>query len=140
MGVVTRRDARRTWAAQHGCKRVYRSRASAWAAIARLWVKDRKVVSHRRGHARFLVPYSCTWTDDYHEDRRGPAHVHIGHQSWRGSAARRRLHRWVIWPWQRAVLWPYCRARSRWRRYRKDRLATSALSSRDAPRTSGRSS
>lgn len=119
---MTRRDARRTWAAQHGCKRVYRSRGRAWLVIVRLWVKDRQVVNYRRGRARFLVPYECTWTDNYHEDRRGPAHIHIGHQSWHGSAARRRLHRWVLWPWQRHVLWPFYRARSRWRRYRKSRL------------------
>lgn len=107
------------WLAQHGVKRVYRSHARAWLVIIRLHVKDREVISRRRGDARFLVPYDCTWTDDWRAGRNGAVHVHIGHQRWKTSRLRRRVHFFLVWPHRRFILWPYYRARRRWRQYKK---------------------
>jgi len=120
--LATRRQ-HRLWLAQHGRKRAYRSHARAWLVIARLCVKDREVFSRRRGQVMFLVPYDCAWTDEWTAGKQGPAHVHIGHQAWRKSRLRRRVHRYVLWPQYRYVIWPYYRARSRWRRHRKRCLA-----------------
>lgn len=109
------------WLAQHGRKRVYRSRFRAWLAIARICVKERQVVSRWRGNPSFLVPYECRWASRWEAGRTGPAHIHIGHQAWRGSAQQRWLRRRLFRPAHQYVIWPYYRARRRARLYKKER-------------------
>jgi hypothetical protein len=110
---------RSDWLAQHGRKRTYPSRARAWLAIARICIRERELVSRRRGDARYLVPYACTWSGDWQAGRGHVPHIHIGHRSWRKSRTRRRLHRLLVYPARRLVIWPCYRARSRWRQFQK---------------------
>ena len=98
------RNAYFNWLAQHGRKRVYRSRWRAWLAILSLWARERKADS--------LMPYYCTRTDDWRAGRTGVPHVHIGHSRYSQVA---RLRHAV----NKRVVWPYYRARSRWRNARK---------------------
>lgn len=92
------------WRAEHGRKRVYRSRGRAWLAIFRLWARERKIDS--------LMPYWCRRTDDWREGKKGLPHVHIGHS--RYAPVARAVHQV-----NKKAIWPCYRARSRWRRRRR---------------------
>lgn len=122
---MTRRQYQK-WAAQHGRKRAYRSHARAWLTIARICIREREVTSRWRGSRTMLVPYDCRWTDRWEAGKSGPVHVHIGHQAWNGSRAKRRLHHLVIYPVRRGVIWPFFRARRRWRKFLKNRRELSS--------------
>lgn len=94
------------WLAAHCGKRKYRSRWHAWAVILRIWVRNRVIDS--------LEPYTCTWAPHWSQGRTGAPHIHIGHGRYAPfSWLRRQLHLYVVWP--------YYRARRRYRRRRKSK-------------------
>jgi hypothetical protein len=96
------------WRAAHYGKRRYRSRRRAWLVIFSIWLRER--------HTDSLQPYTCRWGPDWNKGRAGEPHIHIGHG--RYTPADRARH-WV----KRVVVWPFYRARARWRRLRRARSA-----------------
>lgn len=88
------------WRAQHLGKRRFRSRRHAWAVIIRMWLRERRWDT--------LQPYTCRWGSSHAAGRTAPPHIHIGHGKYTpGARARHQLNLRVIWP--------YYRARRRWR-------------------------
>lgn len=91
------------WWYQHGRgKWRYRTRWTAWRAVLRIWIRERKVDT--------LVPYECRWTADWSAGRTGPLHYHIGH----GRHTLRDRFRYQL---RHRIVYPFYRARSRCRRW-----------------------
>ena len=92
------------WRAGHHGKRRFRTRRRAWLVIARIWLRERRWDT--------LQPYTCRWGPDWNAGRTAEPHIHIGHGKYTpGSRARYQLNKRVVWP--------FYRARSHWRRWRK---------------------
>jgi hypothetical protein len=91
-----------TWCFQHKGKRVYPSKARAWRACWRIWL--------RQLHTDDLRPYECTWRNEYARGRTSAPHIHIGHDRHRRTLGKR-VRYWRL----RLTVWPYYRLRTRWR-------------------------
>jgi hypothetical protein len=89
------------WRSAHHGKFRYRSRRRAWLAVFRIWLREHRFDS--------LEPYTCRWGPDWEKGRTAEPHIHIGHGKFQPSE---RARHWL----RRHAVWPYYRARRRWRR------------------------
>lgn len=92
------------WRHKHYGKRTYPSQQRAWLAIGHIWL--------RQQHLDSLVPYICRHTARADAGETGPPHVHIGHGRHTPQARAR-------YQLDRKVVWPFYRARARWRQRQK---------------------
>jgi hypothetical protein len=99
------------WKRKHKGKRVFHSRLAGYLAILSLWVDDREIV--------LMSVYECRWGPDPNTGLSHQPHLHIGHDWQFRKRWKRRLHRYLIYPARKHLIWRFYGLRSRVRLYRQ---------------------
>lgn len=100
-------NAHYRWWRSHLQKKPLPTRRAAWRRVLRLQLRDRRPDFGLR-------PYACTFGS--WPDKTAPLHYHVGHGKRLSRRSRRRLACRV----RKLTIYPYYRARSRYRQWRKE--------------------